>query len=93
MKPTCAAFLLALREPNAMLGFDAATWDRVVCQARSAGLLGRLGALASGFADRLPPAVWRHLHAALSLAEQQRRAVHWELVHLGRALERGLCGG
>jgi len=88
VKPACAAFLLALREPTAMIGFDAATWDRVVRQARGAGLLGRLGALASGFADRLPAAVWRHLQAALALAGQQRRAVHWELLHLGRALER-----
>jgi hypothetical protein len=88
VKPVCAAFLLALSEPAAMAEFDAATWDHVVRQARSAGLLGRLGALATGFSEHLPQAVWRHLQAALTLAEQQRRAVHWELLHLGRALER-----
>ncbi len=87
MKPACDAFLHALREPTTMLGFDADTWDRVVRQARTAGLLGRLGALASGFSERLPEAVWRHLEAALTLAEQQRRAVHWELQHLERALK------
>lgn len=88
MKPACDAFLHALREPAVMAGFDAETWDRVVRQARAAGLLGRLGALASGFSRQLPEAVWRHLEAALTLAEQQRRAVHWELHHLGLALER-----
>ncbi|MDD5389499.1 MAG: nucleotidyltransferase family protein [Gallionellaceae bacterium] len=88
MKPACDAFLHALREPTVMAGFDAETWDRVVRQARTSGLLGRLGALASGFSERLPEAVWQHLEAALTLAEQQRRAVHWELRQLGRALER-----
>ncbi len=83
----CADLLLALREPDAMLGFDAPTWDRVVRQARAAGLLGRLGALASGFSDRLPTPVGRHLRASLALAGQQRRAVHWELLHLGRDLK------
>lgn len=88
MKPACDAFLLALREPEAMAEFGAATWDRVIRQARAAGLLGRLGALAAGFSMRLPVAVRRQLEAALGLAEQQRRAVHWELKHLGEALRR-----
>jgi len=88
VKPACDAFLHALREPTVMVSFDAETWDRVVRQARTSGLLGRLGALASGFSERLPEAVWQHLEAALTLAEQQRRAVHWELQHLGRALDR-----
>lgn len=86
MKAACDAFLRALREPAAMASFDADTWDRVIRQARAAGLLGRLGALASRDQARLPAAVWRHLEAALTLAEQQRRAVRWELVHLGHAL-------
>lgn len=88
MRPACADFLLALREPTAMLGFTAATWDAVVRQARAAGLLGRLGALAAGHAEQLPKAVWRHLQAALTLAEQQRRAVYWELQQLHAPLAR-----
>jgi hypothetical protein len=87
MKPSCDALLLALREPAAMADFDSETWDYVVRQARSAGLLGRLGALASGFSARLPEAVWHNLQAALLLAEQQNRAVHWELRHLSLALQ------
>ena len=86
MRPACGAFLHALREPAVMAGFDTQIWDHVIRQARAAGLLGRLGALASGFSERLPEAVWRHLEAALTLAEQQRRAVHWELGQLSRTL-------
>ncbi len=87
MNHTCAAFLHALRDPDAMLAFDEATWDRVLRQARSAGLLGRLGALAFDFNARLPEAVRRHLLSARDLAEQQRRSVHWELLQLSRALK------
>ena len=41
-----SGLLQALREPAAMATFDASTWDFVVRQASSAGMLGRLGALA-----------------------------------------------
>lgn len=88
MNRRCQAFLLALRDPAAMRGFCDSTWDGVIRQARSAGLLGRLGALATPFADDLPLAVWRHMQAALTVADQQRRAVHWELHHLARNLAR-----
>ena len=37
--------LRAVREPASMACFGADTWDLVVRQARSAGLLGRLGGL------------------------------------------------
>ena len=47
MTPGWAHLLHALREPRSMADFDDATWDRVVRQAASAGLLGRLGALAT----------------------------------------------
>ena len=76
--------LLALRDPCAMVGFDNNTWDLVIRQALSARLLGRLGALvqAHGIENQLPEAVNRQLHALLTLAEQQHRAVHWELIQL-----------
>jgi len=88
MTPNWDRLLLALREPQAMTGFDAATWDLVVRQATAAGLLGRLGALAgrSGVRSQLPTAVWRHMQAMLAVAEQQQRAVQWELVQLARDL-------
>ena len=80
--------LMALRAPLAMAGFDADSWDLVVRQASSAGLLGRLGALArgAGIEDALPLAVRRHLSAVLTIATQQQRAVRWELVQLTHAL-------
>jgi hypothetical protein len=83
-----SGLLRALREPSAMAAFDADTWDFVVRQASSAGLLGRLGALArrAGIEGALPLTVRRHLTAALTIAEQQQRAVRWELIQLTDAL-------
>lgn len=80
--------LQALREPESMAGFDVSTWDLVVRQAAAGGLLGRLGALATkhGLHSNLPRVVWRHMQATLTVAEQQQRAVRWELQQLTRAL-------
>ncbi len=86
MKPACDAFLLALRKPEAMADFDPATWDRVIRHARAAGLIGRLGVLATPYSDRLLPPVRRNLETAVELAQQQQRAVLWELQQLSRAL-------
>jgi hypothetical protein len=85
-----AALLQALRQPQAMAAFDGDTWDLVLRQASSAGLLGRLGALArrAGIDSELPVTVRRHMCAALTIAEQQQRAVRWELVQLAPVLDR-----
>jgi hypothetical protein len=82
------SLLLAIREPAAMAGFDAADWDLVVRQASRAGLIGRLGALAreAGVAHAIPADVWRHMAAVLGIADEQRRAVRWELVNLSKTL-------
>ena len=82
------SLLLALREPASMARFDGDTWDRVVRQAASAGLLGRLGALAQrgGFAGELPPGVQQRMQSLLTVAGQQQRSVRWELVQLSRTL-------
>ncbi len=89
MNERWVGLLRALREPAAMATFDADTWDLVVRQASSAGLLGRLGALAqrADIVDELPLPVCRHMTAALTIAEQQQRAVRWELVQLTQALD------
>ncbi len=87
MKPACAAFLHALRDPGVMATFDPATWDRVIRHARAAGLIGRLGVLAGDYFDRLPQAVRRNLETSVELGQQQQRAVLWELQQLDRALE------
>lgn len=80
--------LLALREPQAMGGFNDETWDLVARQANSAGVLGRLGALAreTGVETRLPQPVQRKMQASLTIAEQQHRAVRWELIQLSQTL-------
>lgn len=80
--------LQALREPLAMASFDANTWDLVLRQGLSAGLLGTLGAQArrAGVYDSLPLAVRRRMTAVQTLAGQQQRAVRWELVQLTRTL-------
>lgn len=88
MTPRWDALLRSLREPACMAAHDEATWDLLLRQALSAGLLARLGALAkaAGVETALPPAVRRHMHALLAVSEQQRRAVRWELVMLSRDL-------
>jgi Uncharacterised nucleotidyltransferase len=81
--------LRALREPRSMARLDLDAWDLLARQAASAGLLGRLGALAhgAGVHDALPRPVQHHMQAMLTLAGQQQRAVRWELVQLARTLE------
>jgi hypothetical protein len=88
MTPLWAPLLQSLREPGCMAGHGAATWDLLLRQALSAGLLARLGALAeqAGVESALPPPVRRQMHALLAVAEQQRRAVRWELVMLSQDL-------
>jgi Uncharacterised nucleotidyltransferase len=84
-----ATLLRALCEPHSMAGVDAQGWDVLARQASSAGLLGRLGALAAaaGVHDDLPAPVQRRMLAMLTVARQQQRAVRWELVQLSRTLE------
>ena len=88
MTPGWTQLLRALREPRSMADFDNSTWDLVVRQAAAAGLLGRLGALATqhGVQPELPAAVWRHMQAMLTIAGQQQRAVRWELAQLTQTL-------
>ena len=88
MNPRWQALLLALRDPAAMAGFDAATWDRVVPMAFWTGVLGRLAAEARriGIDTEIPPPVWRHLQAMLAVSDEQSRAVRHELRHLSDAL-------
>jgi hypothetical protein len=88
MKLTDAPLVAALRNPGLMANFSDSDWDWVVRQAHSAGLLGRLGALAEGrgLKASIPTPVSRHMTAALTVADKQRRAVLWEIKLLSRAL-------
>jgi hypothetical protein len=72
-----------------MGAFDPVQWDLVLRQAWSAGLLGRLAALArgAGVVAALPAEVRRHFNAVQTIADQQQRAVRWELAELTPVLE------
>ena len=93
MSTSWAPLLRAIGDATAMAGFDIPTWDLVLRQASACGLLARLGVAArsAGVHDRLPDTVQRHMQAALTIAEQQQRAVGWELSELSRTLA-GLDG-
>lgn len=88
MKPGCRKLIQSLVTPAAMAGYTLADWDRLVPQARAAGLLGRLAALAAqhGLARDLPRPVWHALEAGLTHAERQAVAVRHELGKLDAAL-------
>jgi hypothetical protein len=88
MTPRWTALLHSLRQPEVMAEHDDATWDLLLRQARSAGLLARLGALArqAGIEARLPPQVRRQMQSQLTVSQAQQRAVQWELVQLSRDL-------
>ena len=88
MKSGCDDLISALRTPPAMAAFTLTQWDRIIPQARAAGLLGRLGALAveHDLATSLPTPVWHALEAGLVFSERQAAAVRHELNKLDAAL-------
>lgn len=88
MTPRWLPLLESLRDPAGMARLDDPTWDLLMRQALSAGLLARLGALArqAGIEAVLPAPVRRQMRALLALSDEQRRAVRWELVQLSTAL-------
>ena len=88
MTPRWNALLQSLREPACMASHDDATWDLLLRQALTAGLLARLGALAreAGIESELPEPVRRRMQAMLAVSDEQQRAVRWELALLSQDL-------
>jgi hypothetical protein len=78
----------ALRQPDAMLHLHSADWDRLVRQARYAGLLARLGETLdeAGMLDRVPDAPRAHVRAAIAVAEAQHLQVRREVALIVQAL-------
>lgn len=77
-----------LLAPADAIELDAAGWDLLIRQARSAELLPRL-ALAlrrSGAGERVPEKPARHLDASLAAQRRLRQAVRWEVEQLRQAL-------
>ncbi|MBZ2206119.1 nucleotidyltransferase domain-containing protein [Massilia soli] len=84
-----APLLIAvLRQPALMAGLGLADWDLLLRQAGSARLVGRLRSLLTerSLLDTVPPQPRTHLDWAATLALRHRRAVHWEVEQIRRAL-------
>ena len=88
MKECCQPLLSVLADSQTMAGLDPSDWDLLIRQASGAGLLSRLAleADALGLTESLGKPIQRHLIAAGTLAERQRRAVAWEARKLDQAL-------
>jgi hypothetical protein len=78
----------ALREPASLAGLSDAGWDLLVRQARSAGLLARVGELVhgAGWQARVPGGVQAHLEAARILAFAHHDEMRREVKHIVKAL-------
>lgn len=88
MKPAVQLLLQALQTPAIVANWEAWTWEAVLPQAKAAGLLGRLVAQAQRQTPDLllPAQVLQAVRAPLLLAEQQSRAVRWEMALLEESL-------
>lgn len=88
MRSFCQPLLEVLHGPERMADLPTASWDLLLRQARSAGLLPRLAVLAEagGMTRELPEAVQRHFSGAATAAARQRQAVAWEARKLDEAL-------
>jgi hypothetical protein len=84
----CQPLLAVLRDPEHMATLDLKSWDLLLRQAGSAGLLSRIAvqAEAAGLNSRVPDAVRPHLTAARTVAAKQRQAVRWEARRIAQAL-------
>ena len=80
--------LSVLRTPDTVRGFRSGDWELLVRVARSAELLGRVGARldTADLRGEIPPAAWAHLESALVEARYRAQMVAAELARLERAL-------
>lgn len=88
MKWLQSPLLRALRAPESMEQFSVQDWDLAVRQARSAGLLARLGLSARerGARVHLPAGAEKHFTALDCIVARQHNAVRWEVHQIARAL-------
>lgn len=90
MRPPIAdAVVAALREPHSLARASAATWDRLIREARRADLLARIAhdLRRLGLMDQVPAQPRAHLLAEERLAQAQARDVMREVAYVGAALE------
>lgn len=77
-----------LSHPKLCLTLTSAQWDLLVRQGRRANLLGKLAAelAAHDLLGEVPNAARAHLSSALAVANQQARAIRWEVRCIHEAL-------
>ena len=76
--------------PEFVLTLNLSQWDLLVRQARSAGVLARLGWLLkkNGLYEKIPDKPLNHLDSAMIYIEQFNNSVHWELILIQKALKK-----
>jgi len=79
---------IALREPDRVRELSASSWERLIRQARSAGLLARIAAVLEERAllARVPAGPAAHFVAGRILASAQQEEVRREVTHIADAL-------
>ena len=79
---------LSLRDPDCVREFSASSWERLIRQARSAGLLARIAALLDERAllASVPAGPAAHFLAGRTLASAQQEEVRREVTHIADAL-------
>jgi Uncharacterised nucleotidyltransferase len=84
--------VLALRDPQTLIGASLPQWELLVRQARGANLLPRIAVALDelGLLHEVPAAPRAHLEAARTLAQAQADAVRREVAYIDRAL--AACG-
>ena len=88
MTPPCDLVSQVFRNPYTIRSFSLADWDRLIRQARRAGLQARLRGVLElhGQLASVPYEARSHLDAAATLAEKQQIAVRWEIDKITEAL-------
>src|SRR5260221_12124484 len=83
-----APVILALRDPQLLIGASIPQWELLVRQARGANLLARIAEALDEFGQlpEVPPAPRVHLEAARMLARAQADAVRREVAYIDRAV-------
>lgn len=80
--------VVSLRDPERVREFSSSSWELLIRQARSAGLLARIAAVLEqrDLLASVPPAPAAHLLAAHTLARAQQEEVRREVAHIADAL-------
>lgn len=89
MNDATSLLLAALARPRDLAGLGPAQWDELVCRARSARLLARVGKSfeSLGRLGELPERVEPQIRAEYAIARENERMLRWEVDRIKRALQ------